>query len=364
VTRILATIFSLLLLGAAAAPAQNVLPCQVHVILFVPADVKPPSAYQQRIDEVVTYSETFFRRELGRWGHANPVMPFRRSPDGKVEVRLIRGKQRTADYKPVPLRAEVMDILRSENRIGERKQVWWILVYPGEPPARFNSFLGGYGVQIGGWAVGNLDTTPGRIDPAAPLGSEFLSKLMLKGIIHELGHGFELPHMGPLQRDAMGNTLMGPTHVFYRRQRPNGSPQVYLSAAEAAILSRHPAFRGVPDDRRAPGSVEVSDLTYSSAGNSLVVKGTLRSPQRAAYALVADESEANPGEYWTKTYVGKVAANGTFEVVVSEPAPASGTLKTWFVFENGFQTGDGKRRVKEGALAKRYTHNGGRWTFE
>ena len=32
-------------------PANEKAACQVHVILFVPADVKSPAGYQQRVDE-------------------------------------------------------------------------------------------------------------------------------------------------------------------------------------------------------------------------------------------------------------------------------------------------------------------------
>jgi hypothetical protein len=78
-------------------------------------------------------------------------------------------------------------------------------------------------------------------------------------------------------------------------------------------------------------------------------------PQRAVDAEVADESDARPGEYWTKTYVGKVTPDGEFEVVVSEPSESNGKFKTWFAFENGAQTGDGIRAVatsSSGAEAK------------
>jgi hypothetical protein len=97
--------------------------------------------------------------------------------------------------------------------------------------------------------------------------------------------------------------------------------------------------------------------------NSIVVNGTLRSSQSAVYALVADESDARPGEYWTKTYVGKVARDGVFEVIVSEPSESNGTLKTWFAFDNGAQTGDGNRRSRESGISKAYTYSRRQWMF-
>jgi len=339
-------------------------PCQVRVILFVPADVNPPANYQARVNEVVAYAEAFFQREFQRWGHKGAVMPFRRSSPGQVEVTTMRGKGKAAQYKSVAVRMEVMDALRAKNQLGGGRQIWWIMVYAGDPPARFDGFLGGFGVQIGGWAVCNFDTRPGRIDPAAPLGSDFLEKMALKGMIHELGHGFQLPHIGPLRRDNGGNTLMGPTHYNYGRVI-RGERRVYLSEAEAALLANHPAFRGAPDEPVALPRLQVQNLSCAvdSQSAAIVVKGIVRSPQGAVYALVADESDERPGEYWTKTYVGKVGPDGAFEVLVSEPSTSNGTLKTWFAFENGAQTGDGIGRGRESGVSKPYTYSSGKWIF-
>jgi len=279
---------------------------------------------------------------------------------------MMRGKERASQYKPVTVRAEVMDANRRQNKLKGGRQVWWIMVFAGEPPAKFAGYLGGFGTEIGGWSVCNFDTTPGRIDPAAPLGSDFLEKLTLKGMLHELGHGFQLPHIGPLKRDDAGNTLMGPTHHNFRRVIPTGEERVYLSEAEVALLSTHPAFRGVPDLPGKLPKIEVQNMKYTTnrRNNSIVISGRLSAPQRAVYALVADESDARPGEYWTKTYVGKVAPDGGFEVVISEPSGSNGMLKTWFAFDNGAQTGDGKLRSRESGIPKAYTSSRRQWTFQ
>ena len=78
----------------------------------------------------------------------------------------------------------------------------------------------------------------------------------------------------------------------------------------------------------------------------------------------ADEADARPGEYWTKTYAARVAADGAFEVIISEPARSNGTLKTWFAFETGAQTADGKLRGREGGIPKAYTYSRQQWTFK
>ncbi len=348
------------------ASAEDATPCRVNVILFVPAGVNPPADYQRRVDEIVAYTEAFFTREFKRWGHDEVVMPFRRTPEGQVEVTLVRGKQPVSGYLPVSVRGEVMDLNRAQDKLAGGRQVWWILTYAGDPPAKFPGYLGGFGEQIGGWAVCNFSTLPGRIDPEAELGCEFLEDLTLKGMIHELGHGFQLPHIGPLRNDDAGNTLMGPTHYNFRRIVPAGEERVYLSRAEAALLANHPAFQGKPDPPAKLPTFEIRDLEYvfDREAKSIVVSGRVVSRQRAVLAVVGDESDARPGEYWTKTYVSQVEPDGRFEVIVSEPAESNGTLKTWFAFEGGAQTGDGKSRGRESGVAQPYLFSRGQWTFK
>lgn len=348
------------------AAAEESTRCQVHVILFVPSDVEPPGDAQERIDQVVDYADAFFAREIARWGHKDVVSPFRRTEEGHAEVQLVRGKQATSHYKPVTVRAEVMDGLREQNRITNNRQIWWILVYVGKPPAKFDGCLGGFGPQIGGWAVCNLDTTPGNVTPTVPLGSNFLEQIQLKALLHELGHGFQLPHIGPLLRDAAGNTLMGPTHYNFKRVARRDEDRVYLSEAEATLLATHPAFRGVADNRADLSKFQVEAMEYKSdpRRNTITVSGRVHASQPARYAFVADESDARPGDYWTKTYVGPVKENGAFEVTLTEPAASKGKLRTWFVFEDGTVTGNGKLTGYEEGVRAAYTYSRREWMFE
>ena len=365
-SNVLFSVGLLIFVATVEVRAEKLPPCQVHVVLFVPADVQSPADYQPRIDEIVDYAESFFQREFKRWDIEKSVTPFRRSADGHVEVTIQRGKEPTSAYKPVSVRAEVMDALRRQKKLDGGRQVWWIMVYAGEPSAKFKGYLGGFGPEIGGWSVCNFDTTPGRIDPAVPLGSDFLERLTLKGMLHELGHGFQLPHIGPLKGDNAGNTLMGPTHANFRRVAPASEERVYLSQSEAALLSNHPAFRGEADEPKPLPKVVVQNLKYTvnRQTNSFVVSGRVLGPERPTYALVADESDARPGEYWTKTYTGIVSAEGDFEVIISEPPQSNGTLKTWFAFPGGAQTGDGKARGRESGISKAYTYSGRQWAFK
>jgi hypothetical protein len=132
------------------------------------------------------------------------------------------------------------------------------------------------------------------------------------------------------------------------------------------LLSNHPAFRGEADERKPLPRVTVQNLKYhvNPQNKTLFVNGRIRGTERPRYALVADESDARPGEYWTKTYIAPVSTDGDFEVIVSEPAESGGTLRTWFAFPGGVQTGDGKGRGRDSGLAKSYDFSRRQWSFK
>ncbi|MFG0297656.1 MAG: hypothetical protein ACF8PG_17255 [Maioricimonas sp. JB045] len=340
--------------------------CQVRVILFLPSDVPRPAIARQRADEIVRYAETFLLEGLQRWGHEPPERLFRWQEDGHVELLEVKGDKTADEYQGKPiLRREAVAKAREQYSIRGDRHVWWIFVCMGDPPARYENYLGGFDQTMGGWALANFDTRPGTLDPDCDIAGGFAQELTIKGLVHELGHGFGLPHIGPKRAIDGGNTLMGPNTFNFHRVAPKTETRAYLSETAAAILARHPAFRGVPDKRDPLPSVqvEVFKAEWNRRTRATVVTGRVESSSTPVTAIVRDESDARPGEYWTKHYIGEVKEDGTFRVVIDEPSPAGGTLKLFFVFENGALTGNGKNRGARGAPEKAYRFVKGNFLF-
>jgi len=184
----------------------------------------------------------------------------------------------------------------------------------------------------------------------------FHEEYHLKGLIHELGHAFGLPHIGPREADGFGNTVMGPNQREWGNLVKAREPRGYLDEASAAMLWKHPLFSGSTDRRQQLPRIEVDGVScrFDRQAGRIRVGGRVRSDIDAHSAIVFDESDASPSDYWRKAYVGRVGEGGAFEVNVTEPGSADGTLRLVFCFDNGAVTGDGKSRGIEGALARRY----------
>ncbi|MEM9701185.1 MAG: hypothetical protein AAF907_01925, partial [Planctomycetota bacterium] len=364
--------------AAAAAPpkAKRVDAAKVRVVLFCPKDVRPPTDYQNGIDVLADYTDRFLLSELKRHGYEPQAKSLfvrtdadgRVSRDGRgsVEVLGVIGEQRADAYKKAATHQEAIESAMRHFDLPAKGDLWWVLVYRGDPPTRFSDFRGGSSPKFGGWSIANYDSRLPRLRPTMPICAGLGDEMALKGMVHELGHAFGLPHIGPkadrVRRDD--NTLMGPTNFNYRRVTKNRPKNGHLSAASAAMLAVHPVIRGAKMPEWRLPTVKTADLRIrpTATGKGFALAGTVRAaggtPLRA---IVGDHSDAMPGDYWAKHYVAEVGRDGRFELPIGEPDKTAGELRLWFTFRSGATTGDGRLRGERGAVKVRYRYVNGRW---
>jgi hypothetical protein len=81
--------------------------------------------------------------------------------------------------------------------------------------------------------------------------------------------------------------------------------------------------------------------------------------------VVIDDLGKPEDEYWYRSHVGRIAADGTFRVAIDRPAPADGHFRVLFCFDNGIVTGDGAGVVFDdrGDIRKSYRFRDGSYRF-
>jgi hypothetical protein len=342
----------------AAADAPE-FPPTLRIVFFTPADLKPPVGVQQRLNQVAEATERFIIGGMKRWGYAptNERM-FQRTPDGAVEVLFIAGDQPRSSgrYDKPRFAGEVIEKATRQYVVAGRGNLWWVFVYLGDPPTRFNEYRGHGDSQQGGWALVNYDTTPGEIRPDQSLGVGFNERFTLKGCGHELGHAFGLPHIGPNPGKRLGNSLMGPNMDAYARMGLPNKDRVYLTEASAAMLWKHPIFLGTSRDRDVLPSVRLADYrgVFNKSKRKVTLTGKLVANVPAHSVVVLDDVEQKQGSYASRSYVGRIKADGTFSVTIDEPVPSDGLYRIFFCFENGAATGDGMGHGDQSAIVKPY----------
>ena len=342
----------------------------IRLVMFTPSDLEPPASVPRRLTLIADAAEDFLLGEMRRRGYPPAVSKlFRRGPDGAVEVTYVKGDRPASDpyYAKATCRDEAIAKAKDRLRIDGDGHIWWTFLYVGERPTRFSEWVGGGCARDGGWSIVNYESLPGEIRPDLGLAAGFNAVIYLKGTVHELGHAFGLPHIGPDLSLKLGNSLMGPNNSVYAARKYSNPDQVYLTEAAAAMLWKHPVFSGSIQDRRRQPTIKSVDLkpTFGRASNRITLAGKLVADMPAHSVVVLDDLGKPDDDYWHRGHVARIAADGTFRVAVDRPARADGHFRVVFCFDNGAVTGDGAGVVygDRGEIRKGYRFRDGSYTF-
>jgi Tol biopolymer transport system component len=318
----------------------------VRIVLFTPSDVSPPPGVPHRLTQIAEATERFFFEGMKRWGYPPAVdRIFRRKADGTVDYVHVKGDRPVVDapYWKASCRGEAIAKAIRQLKIDGDGHIWWVFLYVGDRPKRFSGWEGGGCSRDGGSAIVNYDTIPGEIRPDMDPASGFNKEYFLKGTMHELGHAFGLPHMGPDPALGLGNTLMGANPDVYAGRKLPNADRTYLDAASAAMLWKHPVFSGTAKDRQRQPAVKIDDYkpSYDKTSDKIILAGKVISDIPAHNVVVLDDLGKPEHDYWYRSHVARVGPDGSFRLVIDKPARASGHLRMTFCFDNGTVTGDG-----------------------
>lgn len=323
----------------------------VRVAMYVPPDSNVPSGYEERLRAVAFRAERFLIQGVENWGweiERNKL--FSRTDDGEIEIALLREAlpQSARGAKALPLIIKATE-KHFEQELGSsfnEHDVLWVFYHC--PDQEVRGFRG-MGDHDGGRCINAYPAAGGKIRPDILLGDKEMRPMSLKGCVHELGHAFGLPHIGPKPGLKKGNTLMGPVNkAFEAKTRPQEfDPRVYLCEASAAMLAKHPMFQSQqPIEKVKNVELTVNQLRFDDLEKrGFVVRGGLVGNVNAHSAIVLD-SPRGFGDYWTRSYRSEVDADGSFSLTVDEPFDAErGNLFLYFCLADGRNTGTGERSV-------------------
>lgn len=350
-----------------AAPAHA--PQPVTIIFFRPSDLPVPDGVAQRLTRIADTTERFLFTEMRRHGYPPAATNlFRRAPGGHVEVVFVRGEHPAASgayAKPNYAPAVIAQAMR-ESHLDPESKVFWIFIYLGDRPVRFEDWQGTGDARNGGWSMVNYDTIQGEIRPDLALTEGFNYEYKMKSTVHELCHALGLPHTGPDATLGLGNSLMGPNPPGYAARKGPRPDHVYLDASSAAMLWKHPIFSvvamGAPHECR----VKVTDYRarFDPARDTVTISGRVTG-QATPHSVVVIDSRGEKDGYWSRSYAARVATDGGFEIQVVDPAKTTGVYRILFCFDDGLVSGDGEHGSfdNRGEIHKRYRFADGTFQF-
>ncbi len=104
---------------------------------------------------------------------------------------------------------------------------------------------------------------------------------------------------------------------------------------------------------------------YTKSADRITISGKLVADMPAHSVIVLDDLGQPDDEYWYRSHVARIGADGGFRVTIDKPARASGHFRISFCFENGMITGDGVgvEEGDSGQIRKSYRYGNGGYRF-
>lgn len=253
--------------------AQN-----LNVVYFVPNDVAIPVDYHRRLSEILLNAQEFFGNEMQRNGYGLKTFGLLKDVAKKrIKLIEIKGKQGKAAYPynggAGAVQSEIA-AYKASNLSAFTSDHYLIIIpayeydtngEPGGPPF--------YGVGKSCFALDYADQDVKYLGASGTLGTR--ATKWIGGMIHELGHGLNLPHnrQKALSEQSLGMSLMWAGNGTW------GKSPTFLTRADCAVLNTNQVFNN--DNKTYYASVTAGivriQAAYDAGKASIIVKGKYNS---------------------------------------------------------------------------------------
>jgi hypothetical protein len=249
--------------------AQN-----LNVIYFVPTDVAIPPDYHRRLSEILLNAQEFFGNEMQRNGYGLKTFGLLKDVVKKrIKLIEIKGKQGKAAYPynggSGAVQAEIA-AFRASNPSAFTSDHNLIIIpaydydangEPGGPPF--------YGVGKSCFALDYTDQDVKYLGAGGTLGTR--ATKWIGGMIHELGHGLNLPHN---RQKAVSEASLGMSLMWAGNGTWGKSP-TFLTKADCAVLNTNQVFNN--DNKTYYATVTAAvvriQAAYDAGKASIILKG-------------------------------------------------------------------------------------------
>jgi hypothetical protein len=246
----------------------------LNVVYFVPSDVAVPADYHRRLSEILLNAQEFFGNEMQRNGYGLKTFGLLKD-DAKKRIKLIeiKGKQGKAAYPynggSGAVQSEIA-AYKASNPSAFTSDHYLIIIpayeydtngEPGGPPF--------YGVGKSCFALDYADQDVKYLGAGGTLGTR--ATKWIGGMIHELGHGLNLPHnrQKALSEASLGMSLMWAGNSTW------GKSPTFLTKADCAVLNTNQVFNN--DNKIYYASVTAAVMriqaAYDAGKASIILKG-------------------------------------------------------------------------------------------
>jgi len=263
-------------------------PVNLNIIMFVPTDNPALPGYRARLSQLFVHFQDWLHNEMGRYGYSN-YLGLAKDSTGLVNIIEIPAVGAQADY-PYSSAISAGKIINEINAYKTShpgqfsSNNHYLVLLPARTDGDGSQPFYGYGKYC--FAVDNSSMSVNGIPNP--------SSNYLGGMLHELGHGLNLPHNRAKyvsEEPTLGTSLMGSGNVSFSKGQPT-----FLTGSDAAILSRNEVFQSAvatASPYQAPSYSIQPQFAIDNSQQKIFITGNYTSNLPVSEILVYMDPNAN-----------------------------------------------------------------------
>lgn len=293
-------------------------PKKLNVIYFVPNDNDSLPNFRSRISEILLRGQQLFAESMNYYGYGRKSYGLDLINDSLVNIIKIEGLYGKDSYPynssvAVPALTAEINAYFANNPSHKKSDHNLIIL-----PSRSGNDLdpGGvpfYGSGRNAYALDYPAMDAKHLGASGTLGN--LATTWIGGLLHELGHGLNLPHSNGTKSS---NTLLGNSLMSYGNSHYGKRP-VYLTAVCAAILNDNQVFATTDrTDWYQNFDFSLKNIQARYNNDNIIVSGKFTS-NKAINTVKAYFDKAPFGtnlDYEAVTFATSVTGGDSFEFVI------------------------------------------------
>ncbi|MDY7396045.1 discoidin domain-containing protein [Aureibaculum sp. 2210JD6-5] len=267
----------------------------LNVVVFKPTDGTVEDEMLDKVSSMMLYVQKWYEKQMDMQGYGKKTFGLVTNQHGKLKITVVSGSQSSSYYK-------------TKDREVDNEVNKYFETHPTEKLSNHIFILGKDGSGVPFYGLGKNAFATSKDFTLTSTG-KFLDDLELMvcdklgGIMHELGHGLNLPHCAHNASDLPKIALMSFGNHTY--QETNKSNLVFLTGSDCAILNVSETFNS-KDKVYYDSDANVKLLSYSvtkdNVNQATTVSGLLTSEVKANHIYVGHNGYPLEGGYDNITF--------------------------------------------------------------
>lgn len=312
----------------------------LNVIYFLPADVPDRAESHRRLSEILLHGQAFVKKYMNEYGFGDKTYKLMVDKEKKrVKIIYLKAKNPTKYYPYEGGGTKVIEEVEAyfNANPAEKKSPHTLIVTPVKD--HDNPDVPFYGMGKYCFAL-DFDLMDVKYFGENTKRGNDATKY-IGGLLHELGHGLNLPHNKEKYSDVTniqrGTALMGAGNYTY------GSKPTFLTEASCAILNNCQVIGDFSGSFYENVKFNLKSIQANYEGGSLKLSGDFETDSKVNYVCFFNDPATDNADYDAVSWASAVKAGNRFEISMpmSELHQKGDTpyvLRLVFCHENGALT--------------------------